>query len=131
MREFLQGRRQSFYLLFAEDTFSEWSGLTCGCPGYEGTKLATLLFLAVINPILAEFEGRFKFVNDLSALLKYIIENAVTKQHRLSWQTSSTSVSRIVYKWMNRNLKFYHFIHLSEISLSQMLCFQLFPLQQS
>ena len=33
-----------------------------------------------INPILAEFEERFKFVDDLSALLKYIVENAVTKQ---------------------------------------------------
>ena len=78
VREFLQGRRQSVYPLFAEDTCSEWSELTCGCP--QGTKLAALLFLAVINPILAEFEERSKFVDDLSALLKYIVENAVTKQ---------------------------------------------------
>ena len=76
--EFLQGRRQSVYPLFVEDTCSEWSELTCGCP--QGTKLAALLLLAVINPILAEFEERFKYVDDLSALLKYIVENAVTKQ---------------------------------------------------
>ena len=69
VREFLEGRRQSVYPLFAEYTCSEWSELTCGCP--QGTKLAALLFLAVINPILAEFEERFKFVDDLSALLKY------------------------------------------------------------
>ena len=48
------------------------------CP--QGTKLGALLFLAVINPILAEFKGHFTFVDDLSTLLKYIVENAVGKQ---------------------------------------------------
>ena len=34
----------------------------------------------VNNPILAEFEEHFKFVDDLSVLFKYIVENAVAKQ---------------------------------------------------
>ena len=78
VRDFLRGRRQSVYPLFADVIRSEWTELTCGCP--QGTKLAALLFLAVINKILAEFEERFKFVDDLSSLLKYIVENAVAKQ---------------------------------------------------
>jgi hypothetical protein len=78
VRDFLRGRRQSVYPLFADDIHSEWTELTGGCP--QGTKQAALLFLAVINKILAEFEERFKFVDDLSSLLKYIVENAVAKK---------------------------------------------------
>jgi len=46
----------------------------CGAP--QGTKLAALLFIAVINFVLSEFEDRFKYVDDLSVLLKYLIENS-------------------------------------------------------
>ena len=73
---FLQTRYQCvsqvFSSLFPGDTDSEWVELTCGAP--QGTNLASLLFLAVINFILPGYEERFKYVDDLSVLLKYIVE---------------------------------------------------------
>lgn len=74
--DFLRDRLQSVYGLYPGDTDSEWSELTCGAP--QGTKLAALLFLAVINFVLADFDERFKFVDDLSTLLKYLIEKSQT-----------------------------------------------------
>ena len=75
--EFLWRRLQSFYPLFAEDNCSEWPRLTFGSP--QATKLVPRSFLAVIKRILAEFEECFKFVDDLSALLKYTALNGVSK----------------------------------------------------
>ena len=54
--------------------FSRQAGLTCGAP--QGTKLATLLFLAVINFVFSEFKDRFKYVDNLSVLLKHLIVNS-------------------------------------------------------
>ena len=80
---FLQACYQCIYSLFPGDTNSEWVELTCGAP--QGNKLASVLFLEVINFILSCYEERFKYVDDLSVLLKYIVEkseaapNSVTK----------------------------------------------------
>ena len=71
---FLQARNQCVYSLFPGDTDSEWVELTCGAP--QGIMLASLLFLAVINFILSGYEERFKYVDDLSVLLKYIVEKS-------------------------------------------------------
>ena len=64
---FLQARYQCVYSLFPGDTDSEWVELTCGAP--QGTKLASLLFLGVIDFILSGYEERFKYVDDLSVLM--------------------------------------------------------------
>ena len=72
--DFLRNRCQCVYALFPSDLNSEWAELTCGAP--QGTKLAALLFLAVINYIILEFEDRFKYVDDLSLLLKYLAEKS-------------------------------------------------------
>ena len=72
--DFLRHRYQKVYALFPGDIESEWVEITCGAP--QGTKLAALLFLAVINYVLSDFDDRFKFVDDLSALLKYHVKDS-------------------------------------------------------
>jgi len=72
---FLQALYQCFYSLFPGDTDSELVELTCRAP--QGTKLASLLFLAVINFILSGYEEIFKYVANLSVLLKYIVEQSL------------------------------------------------------
>ncbi|XP_065584632.1 uncharacterized protein LOC136043664 [Artemia franciscana] len=71
---FLQARYQCVYRLFLGDTDSKWVELTCRAP--QGTKVASLLFLAEINIILSGYEERLKYVDDLSVLLKYIVEKS-------------------------------------------------------
>ena len=53
------------------DTNSEWTELTCGAP--QGAKPAAPLFLGIINFVLSDFEVMFKYVDDLSVLLKHLI----------------------------------------------------------
>ena len=43
-------------------------------------KVAALSFRAVVNPILAEFKEHLKFVDDLSELLKYTVQNTLAKK---------------------------------------------------
>ena len=70
--DFLSGRQQKVFALHEEDTDSKWSDITCGAP--QGTKLAGITFLAVINYILSEHKDRYKFVDDLSLVLTYLLE---------------------------------------------------------
>jgi len=49
------------------------------CP--QGTKLAGITFLAIVNFLLVEHNDNYKFVDDLSLLLSYLLHgNIPTKQ---------------------------------------------------
>ena len=63
---------QHVYALFAKDLNSKWAEITCSAP--QGTKLVALLFLAVINHILVDFDEHFKYVNDLPTLIKFFMD---------------------------------------------------------
>ena len=52
-----------------------WSSSTCGAP--QGTQLAATVFLSVINFLIAYYDDRYKFVGDLSFILKYLVQNGV------------------------------------------------------
>ena len=70
--DFLSQREQCVFALSEDDSNSAFLPITCGAP--QGTKLAGIIFLAVINFILRTFKDRYKFVDDLSFLLKYLLE---------------------------------------------------------
>ena len=57
------------YALFTRHFNSKWTEIMCRAS--QGTKLTALLFLAVINYVLVDFDECFEYVNDLSALLKF------------------------------------------------------------
>ena len=63
----------SVYSLFPEHANSKWAALTCSAP--QRTKLAALLFSAIINFVLSDFWDKFKYVDNLSVLMKYLTEN--------------------------------------------------------
>ncbi|XP_065562451.1 uncharacterized protein LOC136028533 [Artemia franciscana] len=71
-------RKQRVYALFEGDSDSDWTGKTCGSP--QGTKLAAIVFIAVINYLLVEYEDHYKFIDDISFLLKYLVENGIVKK---------------------------------------------------
>ncbi|XP_065582837.1 uncharacterized protein LOC136041954 [Artemia franciscana] len=76
--DFLSNRKQRVYALFGGDSDSDWTGITCGVP--QGTKLAAIVFIAVINYLLVEYEDHYKFIDDISFLLKYLVENGIVKK---------------------------------------------------
>ena len=67
--EFLSNRRQCVFPLFEGDTVSFSRKITCGAP--QGTRLAGLIFVDVINFVLSNNDQRYEFVDDLSVLLNY------------------------------------------------------------
>ena len=77
--DFLTGRKQKVFVLQENDSDSSWSDTSCGAP--QGTKLAGIIFLAVINSLFNHHDDRYKFVDDLSIVLAYLVENVIiTKQ---------------------------------------------------
>ena len=76
--DFLSNRKQRVYALFEGDSDSDWTGITCGAP--QGTKLAAIVFIAVINYLLVKYEDHYKFIDDISFLLKYLVENGIVKK---------------------------------------------------
>ena len=77
--DFLSERQQKVFALYEEDCDSEWSKITCGAP--QGTKLAGITFLAIINYLMVEHTDKYKFVDDLSLLFPYRLHgNVPTKQ---------------------------------------------------
>ena len=66
------------FALYEGGANSEWSSSTCGPP--QGTKLAAIVFLSVINFLIADYYDCYKFVDDLSFILKYLVQNIVTPQ---------------------------------------------------
>ncbi|XP_065583824.1 uncharacterized protein LOC136042814 [Artemia franciscana] len=76
--DFLSNRKQRVYALFEGDSDSDWTGITCGAP--QGTKLAAIVFIAVINYLLVEYEDHYKFIDDISFLLKYLVENGIVEK---------------------------------------------------
>ncbi|XP_065557774.1 uncharacterized protein LOC136025719 [Artemia franciscana] len=76
--DFLSNRKQRVYALFEGDSDSDWTGITSGAP--QGTKLAAIVFIAVINYLLVEYEDHYMFIDDISFLLKYLVENEIVKK---------------------------------------------------
>ena len=77
--DFLTGQKQKAFALRENDSDSSWSDTSVGVP--QGTKLAGIIFLAVINSLLNHHDYRYKFVDDLSIVLAYLVENTIiTKQ---------------------------------------------------
>ena len=62
------------FAVFEDDSNSECS-LSCGAP--QGTKLVAIVFLSVINFLIADYGDSYKFVDDLSFILKYLVQNGV------------------------------------------------------
>ena len=58
----MSGRQQKTFTIHEKDTNSDWSNITCGAT--QGTKLAGIAFLAMINYIFSEHKDRCKFVDD-------------------------------------------------------------------
>ena len=73
--DFFRQRMHRVFALYECDTNSKWSSSTCGAP--QGTKLAAIVFLPVINFLIADYDDRYKFVDDLSFTLKYLVQNGV------------------------------------------------------
>ena len=68
-----------FRSLRENDSDSSWSDISCGAP--QGSKLAGIIFLVVINSLLNHHDDRYKFVDDLSIVLAYLVKNTIiTKQ---------------------------------------------------
>ena len=70
--DFLSERQQKVFALHEEDCDSEWSKITCGAP--QGTNLAGIMFLAIINYLMVEHTDKYKFVDDLSLLFPYHLQ---------------------------------------------------------
>ena len=68
---FLSEIQQKVFALYEEDCDSELSKITCSAP--QGTKLAGITFLAIINYLLVEHTDKYKFVHDLSLLLPKVM----------------------------------------------------------
>jgi hypothetical protein len=66
--DLLSGHEQCGIAVGKNDTNSSFLPITCGVP--QGTKLAGIVFLAIKNYILRSFKDRYKFMDDLSFLLK-------------------------------------------------------------
>ena len=73
--DFLSQRMHRVFALYEGDSNSEWSSSTCGA--LQGTKLAAIVFLSVINFLITDYDDRYKFVDDLSFILKYLVQNGV------------------------------------------------------
>ena len=73
--DFLNGRKQKVFALHENDSDSPWSDTSVGVP--QGTKLAGIIFLAVINSLLNRHDDRYKFVEYLSIVLAYLVENTL------------------------------------------------------
>ena len=71
--DFLQDRFQCVYSLFLKTPTP--NGLSSRVVLHKARNLV-LLFLAVINFVFSEFEDKFKYVDDSSVILKYLIENS-------------------------------------------------------
>ena len=73
--DFLSLRMQSVFALYEGDSNSQWSSPTCGAP--QDTKLAAIVFFSVINSLIADYDDHYKFVGDLSFILKYLVQHTV------------------------------------------------------
>ena len=60
---------------YEADFNSEWASSTCGY--LQSPKLATIVFVSLINFLIAKYNDHYKFVDDLSFILKYLLQNAV------------------------------------------------------
>jgi len=60
------------FALYEGDSNPEWSISTYRAS--EGTKLAAIVFFSVTNFLIADYDDRFKFVVDLSFILKYLVK---------------------------------------------------------
>ncbi|KAK2712476.1 hypothetical protein QYM36_011237 [Artemia franciscana] len=69
--DFLCSWYEQVYALFPHDLNSDWEEITCRAP--QGTKLTALLFLVVIDYVKDNIDDQFKYVDNLSALLKFIV----------------------------------------------------------
>ena len=77
--DFLTGQKQKVFALHENDLDSSWSDTSCRAP--QCTKLAGIIFLAVINSLLNHHDNHYKFVDDLSIVLAYLVKNTIiTKQ---------------------------------------------------
>ena len=63
VRSFLTSREKSVKI---GSSTSSWKHVNGGLP--QGTKLGALLFAILINPLLKDWNGRIKFVDDATAL---------------------------------------------------------------
>ena len=73
--DFLSQRMQRVFALYEGDNNSELSSSTCRAP--QGTKLEAIVFLTVINFLIADYDDCYKFVDDLSSILKHLVQNSV------------------------------------------------------
>ena len=75
MWDSLGQRMHRVFSLYESDSNSKWFSSTCGAP--QGTKLAAIVFLSVINFLITDYDDHYKFVDDLSFILKYLVQNGV------------------------------------------------------
>ena len=96
--DFLSRRMQCVFVLYEADCNSEWASSNCGA--IQGPKLAAIVFVSVINFLIAEYNDNFKFVDDLSFILKNLVKNGV-----LTPKFSSDFVSVFKKECAELNLK--------------------------
>ena len=75
MLDFLIRRMQHVFGFYEADFNSEWASSTCGA--LPSPKLTTIVFVSLINFLISKYNDHYKFVDDLSFILKYLLQNAV------------------------------------------------------
>ena len=77
--DLLTDRKRKVFALHENDSYSSWSDTSSRVP--QDTKLAGIIFLAVINSLFNHHDDRYKFLDDLSIVLSYLVEKIIiTKQ---------------------------------------------------